>query len=447
MLLQVSLFFCFQRQYRLWKPNAADLALWWLRTSVNVLKLTHEHIFSRYSCKNLPCNFKRKPYFVQFQKSGSAVILSSKLWQVVLYKPPAEPPRYMFPFFTLKFIEQLYSHSPASPFLLQDNIAHTSSSFQLPTYHQYWVVTGYSYCDPITMNPNTIVPSPPSSLCSSSSIESMCSTAASSKTIPPTSTSVPLLPYGLQLNIFKYAQEELESICFEILQSRAPAVLDKKDIECKEMLELNWACRKLPEYCPDIDRRSLCDWIPDIRHAAVHRDKMTATAACKTLDEAAKLAFSLNFDKIADKLRKIATEMDWARCEMKNKGALTIKDLDKDVKEAIENRLMGVLAVIKAGTESKWHCRWEISREVTTYTMDDKIRAIPWSATSNWGQDRNRNYFRSRSSVISTSPPCSSPQPRSWRGMNGDETTQSKSRAYVPPAKREGSWANRGTSH
>ena len=239
--------------------------------------------------------------------------------------------------------------------------------------------------------------------------------------------------------------EELESICFEILQEKAPILLGEQDIECKEMLELNWACKKLPQYCFGIDRQSLCDWIPDIRHAAVHRNRMTATAACKTVDEAAKLASFLGYDKIGAKLRAIAAEMDWARCEMTKNGALTHKELPKDVKKTVEDKLVGVLAAAKADTKWEWHGHWKISDEVTSYTIDEKWRENPWSDTSYWGQDRNRNYTNSGSSQTSTSPSCSSQPIQSWRPKNGDASTSGKPQAYVPPGKRQGAWMNRAT--
>ena len=269
---------------------------------------------------------------------------------------------------------------------------------------------------------------------------------------PPTSTSVPAFPYGLQLNILKYVQEELEGICFEVFQKHCPDFLEEKELDCKEMIELNWACKQLSTLEIEIDRKSLCDWIPDIRHAAVHRSRITATAACRLIDEAAKLAFSLGYDQVGEKIKMIATEMDWARCEIKKNGALTVADLSKDIKEAVEGSLTCVPAATKAGTQWKnEHSRWKISDDVTNYTIDDKMGENPWTDPTYWGQDRNRNYSRpgSTKSTPRTSPGPNRRRSGNWRARidepaspseiwqaKDDASTLSKPQAYVPPAKR-----------
>jgi len=261
----------------------------------------------------------------------------------------------------------------------------------------------------------------------------------------------------------KYAAEELESICFDILEQFAPALLEEKGFECKEQVELNWACRQFPHHGTgiDIDFQSLTDWIPDIRHAAVHRHQMTALAACKTIYEAANLAFSLGYNKVADKLRIMALELDWARCEMIKHGALNDKELPADVKQAVVTRLRGAITAAKDNTGADQSNQWTLSDDVLSYTMKQKLEENPWADPKLWGQDRNRNYVGSpRGSSTSPSPsPSRGRQMGNWRPLSNDTSrsisplvlaatalsASSKSQVYVPPAKRQGG-AARGTS-
>lgn len=59
----------------------------------------------------------------------------------------------------------------------------------------------------------------------------------------------------------KYVAEELEAISFDILQQFAPALLEGQGFECKEQIELNWACRQFAYHCTgiEIDLQSLTD--------------------------------------------------------------------------------------------------------------------------------------------------------------------------------------------
>lgn len=158
------------------------------------------------------------------------------------------------------------------------------------------------------MDPNTIKPSPPSSLCSPSSLESLKSTST-----PTTGYS---LPFSVYLAIVKYAADECEIISFDVLQKHEPALLEERDIDCAEQVELNWSCKRLPPFCPKTLEECLQDWLPDIRHASVHRNKMTALAACRTIYEAANFATTMGYEEVGRKLISIATEMDWCRSGM-----------------------------------------------------------------------------------------------------------------------------------
>ncbi|KAL9588427.1 MAG: hypothetical protein Q9203_002763 [Teloschistes exilis] len=69
------------------------------------------------------------------------------------------------------------------------------------------------------MDPNTIKPSPPSSIYARSSTDSLrSSTTTSAKRrpwgIPPTTKTATMLPFALQLHIFKHASDTLERLLF-----------------------------------------------------------------------------------------------------------------------------------------------------------------------------------------------------------------------------------------
>lgn len=232
--------------------------------------------------------------------------------------------------------------------------------------------------------------------------------------------------------------EEMEKVTFDTLEAKAPSLLEGKEIDCKEMLELNWACKVLPKYCPEIDCQSMTDWVPDIRHAVVHRNKMTATAACRTIEEAAKLADTLGHVITGDKLHTIAREMDWCRTQMKNSDVKIEKEMPLDLKEAIVEHLSGVLATVKAGTKWRRVGGWILSDEVKSYTTEKKWWENPWSDTSYWGQDRNRNYISGSSSPMPSH--LSDPQSNSWRSRNSAGSGSGKCQVYVPPNKRQGFW-------
>ncbi|KAL8769789.1 MAG: hypothetical protein Q9194_005354, partial [Teloschistes cf. exilis] len=76
------------------------------------------------------------------------------------------------------------------------------------------------------MDPNTIKPSPPSSIYARSSTDSLrSSTTTSAKRrpwgIPPTTKTATMLPFALQLHIFKHASDTLERLLFATLSHHA----------------------------------------------------------------------------------------------------------------------------------------------------------------------------------------------------------------------------------
>ncbi|KAL8691917.1 MAG: hypothetical protein Q9218_002946 [Villophora microphyllina] len=302
------------------------------------------------------------------------------------------------------------------------------------------------------MDPNTMKPSPPPSIYSPPSLESLRSASAQSSTSPksprttppPTIKSVTMLPFAVQLAIFKFVADALEGIFFEIFEEKGSTLLEEKEIECKEQLELNWGCRHLPQYAPNIDRESLNDWIPDIRHHAVHRNKMTATAACRTISEAGKLASSLGHHTTGHHLHYLASEMDQVRRQMKEAGALTDKDLPVEIKKGLLGRLTTALTTAAAGAAPLHHQHHELSPEVTAYTFEDKIRENPWTDMSHWNQDRQRNYLGSRSSSLSWSLPSSRANQKQVSRKASEEdlfASPRKASTYLPPALRsQQSW-------
>ena len=300
-------------------------------------------------------------------------------------------------------------------------------------------------------------------MCSVSSVQSLRS-ASTPKTnysqsrgtsngkysVSPTATQ---LPFAESFKIFGFAARVLEHICFCILQDFAPHCLENEDIECAEQLELNRACKDLLHLDATASlRNTLTGWLPDIRHASVHRNKMTALAACKTFHEAARFATTMGFEEEGGQFESIATEMDWCRAEMEKRKINLHKDLPQALKSIISQRLQGVLEAAEAGTEWKVQDQWKISEEVLGYTVEDKIRENPWSDPMAW----SRKCVSSGSKDVSSKASCpwrsSNPEKEdSWRQKpSGDEgqgqhSGQQKPKAYVPPGKRGGAsqWARK----
>ena len=206
------------------------------------------------------------------------------------------------------------------------------------------------------------------------------------------------------------------------------------------MLELNAACKMLPQYYPDIDRQSMTDWIPDIRHAVVHRNRMTAVAACRMIWEAASFADALDDPQSGNSLRTIAEEMDWCRMEMKKNDVVSEQELSTELKTTIEDRLTGVLAAVETGAAWEWAGKWKMSEAVVRYSMAKKWSENPWSDTRYWGQDRNRNYISHGSSR--TPSTFSSEESRPAQALPNEANSDNKPQRYVPPCRRSvnGSW-------
>ncbi|KAL8783203.1 MAG: hypothetical protein Q9195_009451 [Heterodermia aff. obscurata] len=259
------------------------------------------------------------------------------------------------------------------------------------------------------MDPNTILPSPPSSIYSS--LPTSPTAADSFSRRASTTPATPQLPFPEVRRIMGFAQEELEAVSFAILEARGPEHLSAKDIDCADGVELNWACRQLPPYCPENMAETLNDWLPDIRHAFVHRYRFSALAACKTMYEAAVFAKEMGYPALGARFETIAKEMDWCRLEMMEKGE------EEECKIMVSERLQGVLKA--ARKEKGWVVRGGggISKEVRGYTFEQKLEENGWADPRAWGQDRNRRY---RSTSGSRSPPGLVDKVDSWRASSGN---------------------------
>ena len=202
------------------------------------------------------------------------------------------------------------------------------------------------------------------------------------------------------------------------------------------MLELNFACRKLLEYCPqlDIDWKALNDWIPDLRHAVVYRDRMTATAACKTVHEAGQFALSVGEVQVGRKCEFIAMGMDMERREMlRRMETLGVKVVTESVKEVAEQGLRELLTVAREETPAyEVGGGWVLSDEVKGYSVEEKMEENPWSDPRAWGHGRNRKYVGSCSGSWSSgresseSPPRGRSTEQSWRARKSEPV-----RAYL----------------
>lgn len=210
---------------------------------------------------------------------------------------------------------------------------------------------------------------------------------------------------------------------------------------------------------------TLNDWLPDIRHAAVHRHRFSALAACKTIAEAAIFATTMGDRALGRSLEIIAREMDWCRAEMdKYHGGDTTSRAKEEVEEEVKARLKGVLKAAKK--EREWAVKegWSVSDEVREYTFERKLEENAWADPRPWGQDLNRQYqsssYQNNSNATparlssgvdqvgrwrpSTSTAASSASGSSTPSTQPAPMAQNKSNAYVPPAKRNGSGSSWG---
>ena len=316
---------------------------------------------------------------------------------------------------------------------------------------------------PSIVDPNTVETSPPSSVCSLSSVNSLRSaftpktnysqsqgTSNGKFSVSPTATQ---LPFAESFKIFGFAAKSLEVICFNILQEYAPQTLENDDIECAEQLELNRACKDFIHVNTTAPVRDILkDWLPDIRHASVHRNKMTALAACKTFYEAARFAHDMGYEEESRVFQSIATEMDWCRAKMEKTGMVLHKDLPEPLKSTISQRLQGVLEAAEAGTEWRVQDQWKISEEVLSYTVVDKNIENPWSDPAAWIKKGAPSGSKDASSKAPCSWRSSNPAKEdNWRQTPSSEeaqeqpSDQQKPKAYVPPGKRGGcsQWGKR----
>lgn len=166
---------------------------------------------------------------------------------------------------------------------------------------------------------------------------------------------------------------------------------------------------------------------------------MTATAACKTMDEAAKFAISFGYSMIGQKLRFLTFEMNSVRHELQRYGVSNAKELPAEAKKASEDRLVNALETARIGAALPPYDDQALDDDVLAYTIDDKIKENPWSNPVYWGQDKNRNYVKSWSSKTSPSS-ASSEAPKTLPAKKDDTSCTTSSSRYVPPARRETSW-------
>lgn len=186
---------------------------------------------------------------------------------------------------------------------------------------------------------------------------------------------------------------------------------------------------------------TLNDWLPDIRHAYVHRYKFSALAVCKTVYEAAVFAKSVGYEALGRRIEDIAAEMDWCRVEMEKRSG----DLpgEEEVKKMVSGRLQGVLKASRK--EMGWEVKdgWEVSAAVREYTFEQKLEENAWADPRAWGQDRNRRYRDASASSGSRATPVRRPSVvdnvGSWRsslpGCGSSTTPTSGSSVASSPSR------------
>lgn len=123
------------------------------------------------------------------------------------------------------------------------------------------------------------------------------------------------LPFGVQYSILTSIQKLLEECCYHFTQKYAPNLLIDKKWDCAEAIELNkWTLAIVKRYGkfpagafrrPDHNIHQVLLAASKIRHAAVHRVRISAKGLMQMVDAAVKFAEALSDPVRASQLEEL----------------------------------------------------------------------------------------------------------------------------------------------
>lgn len=159
------------------------------------------------------------------------------------------------------------------------------------------------------------------------------------------------LPFAAGHRILVKTQATLEAACFRFASQAIPEVLTRHGWDCPEATELNVILRQLLKHDSSLKRlkastssspdpsqslNSLCSSVIHLRHATVHRSRMTAKVLERLLTDAEDLAGRLDDGAATAALSRSRREVQRTVVEMENN------------KSMLETRLRGTLEEIAA---------------------------------------------------------------------------------------------------
>ncbi|KAH7396505.1 hypothetical protein DE146DRAFT_39815 [Phaeosphaeria sp. MPI-PUGE-AT-0046c] len=128
-------------------------------------------------------------------------------------------------------------------------------------------------------------------------------------------------PFPVQHQILVEVQSILEVTCFACAEGNFPHVLEQRAWDCPESGELNRWARILPDYADRIFDQSrvsclgkpilvFMESISKLRHAAVHRERLTADELLHFVNDAEWLAYILTDDAAFNTISKIRRQVE-----------------------------------------------------------------------------------------------------------------------------------------
>lgn len=147
------------------------------------------------------------------------------------------------------------------------------------------------------------------------------------------------LPYGTQYYLLVDTQRFLEDACFQFAQRQMPSTLSDNGWDCAEALELNLfvkelscqglASKLMPATKPSTEK--LLVSVADIRHAAVHRSRLSAHDVDRTLQNSeqflALIGDTERLERIKDLRRDAFASL--AQLDLEEREACSALDLRK----------------------------------------------------------------------------------------------------------------------
>lgn len=154
----------------------------------------------------------------------------------------------------------------------------------------------------------------------------------------------PKLPVDVQHRILSVVQAILEESCFSFVKLKLPLLLKERDWTCAAAVELTGWLKIIKKHRKDLAYGSwsttgeesfakLISVVPQLRHAAVHRDHLKTDRFLELIYTAQMLADALQDKEGMVKLQNIRTELEAYITKMKHRLRLAKEETDSRLLE------------------------------------------------------------------------------------------------------------------